>query len=72
MRCRACATGEDTLNALFETAPFSGPDMMMLITMPKISEARMPIGRSRCGLRASAVAVDTASKPRRRGNGRTG
>ena len=36
---------------------------MMYRTVQTASEAMMPIGRSRCGLRASSAAVETASKP---------
>src|SRR3546814_20749712 len=44
--------------------PVSSSETTMYSTVQIASEPRMPIGRSRCGLRVSSAAVETASKPR--------
>src|SRR3546814_3341547 len=44
--------------------PCSSSETAMYSTVQVASEPRMPIGRSRCGLRVSSATVETASKPR--------
>src|SRR5258708_4335556 len=60
---RATATGASTLSLLNGTMPVITADIATY-RMEEISSApRMPIGRSRCGLRASSAVVEAVSKP---------
>src|SRR5690242_12744165 len=57
------AIGAGTLSCEYLTTPVSTSATAKYNTVQITSDAMMPIGMSRCGLRASCAAVETASKP---------
>src|SRR3954454_23356016 len=59
----ASASGASTLMSVYLTIPVTTSDTATYRTVQMVSEARMPIGMSRCGFLVSSAAVATMSKP---------
>ena len=55
--------GASMLTSRHGTIPVSTAATEIYSTVQIISEAMMPMGRSRCGFLASCAVVDTASNP---------